>query len=213
MSARAQPIGDGDGREVSAVVLSLRDIQSEVIARRAARTLAAGATVMVESTTEGDLLRQMCAIAVSEGGYRFAWYGRPLDDPARTIAKVASAEAHRSYLDGLTISWGGGPYGLGPAGKALRSGTVAVVDDVGTQSWVPEWTTAVRAEGFRSIVGLPVYVEDHLDGVLTVYAPEPSRSTTAPPRSWASWRSCSATASSACGSVSRPRPHSTSAVC
>ena len=171
MSVQASPILDPQGN-VAVVVVALRDCQAEVQARRALLTLSLGGRVLMRAEHELQLLKQMCEIAVDEGGYRFAWYGRKTLDPDQSVAKLVSSEEHRDYLYDVDVSWGDNPRGAGPTGRAIRSERTVVTNDLRADERMKPWIEAVDAHGFRSSVALPVFVSGELDGALTVYAAE-----------------------------------------
>jgi PAS domain S-box-containing protein len=172
MSVRAKPIRDAAG-DISSSIVALRDCQAEVVARRAATALSAGNATLTRAVDELELLQEMCRIAVQEGGYLFAWYGRPVEDADRTVAKVATSREHQDYLDAVEISWGDGPLGQGPTGTVLRTGRTIVLEDIATRAEFAPWHGAAAAHGFRSAISLPVYVHGGLDGAFMVYAGEP----------------------------------------
>ncbi len=172
MSIHPQRALDVNGELVSLVV-SLRDHQSVVTLRRAAETLSAGTRLLVRAQNEDDLLNEMCQIAVDQGGYAFAWYGRRVNDLAHSVAKVAVSREHRDYLRVIDVSWADTVNGQGPLGRALRTGTTQVTGDFSVDlSFVP-WIQHTREHGFRSSIGLPVRVDGEVDGVFSVYASEP----------------------------------------
>lgn len=172
MSVHLQPVHDVSGSVLSLVV-SLRDHQNVVTLRRAARTLSAGSRLLVRAEHEDALLSEMCQIAVDEGGYVFAWYGRREDDVAHSISMAAASREHAEYLDGLEVSWADNPYGQGPLGRAMRTGVTQVAGDFAADVTYSPWLKQTRAHGFRSSIGLPVRVDGEIDGVLSVYAAEP----------------------------------------
>ena len=161
---------------VRLAVVSLRDVEEEMSERRASDTLSAGNALVARAEDEHVLLRDMCQIAVDEGGYRFAWYGRrsPLQvgGDARVVPVASSAEL-ADYLDGLVISTGGGPYSLGPTGVASTTGRTAVSGDLTTDPDCSPWSERALARGLHSLASLPVFVDGELDGILAVYAGEP----------------------------------------
>jgi len=171
MSFRAQPLLDADG-EVYRSVVTLRHVDAEVAERRAAATLATVSTILVRADDEHELLREACEAAVGDGGYLFAWYGRPLDDAERTVTVDAHAEAHAGYLEGIRVSWGDGPLGQGPAGRSIRTGAVAIVDDFEANPAYAPWRAAAHRHGFRSSIAIPVHIDDRVDGCFMVYAAE-----------------------------------------
>lgn len=158
---------------VSGAVIVLRDIQDEVLLRRAVTTLSSANAMLVRVHQEDELLRSMCDIAVDSAGYLFAWYGRPIDDDRKSVHSVAASAAHRGYLDEIEVSWGDGPLGQGPTGVSLRTGTMQIVADFAGELKFRPWLASATARGFRSSVSLPVFVDGALDGAFMVYAAEP----------------------------------------
>lgn len=172
MSVHPQPIIDDHG-DVSTVVIALRNCQAEVLARRALMTLSAGNRALVRAEHELELLHQMCEVAVADGGYAFAWYGRRVDDTRRTVAKVAMSDLHREYLDEVDVTWGDDPLGAGPAGRAIRLGQTIVTRDHRVEAAFQPWLDAANRHGLRSSVSLPVRIDSSMDGAFLVYATEP----------------------------------------
>jgi PAS domain S-box-containing protein len=115
----------------------------------------------------------MCQIAVDQGGYTFAWYGRRVNDDARSVAKVAVSREHRDYLNVIDVSWADTVSGQGPVGRALRTATTQVTGDFNVDLSFLPWIQHTREHGFRSSIGLPVLVDGEVDGVFSVYASEP----------------------------------------
>lgn len=177
MSMRAHPVsGDTDGRH--GVVVTLRDVEGEVLERRATDTLAAGNGLLAVVEDESALLEAMCETAVRVGGYAFAWYGRIVrsagqEGGTRAVVPVASSREGRGYLDDLVVRVDEGPWAEGVTGRAARSGVVAVEPDIEHAPNYAPWRDSARSFGFRSSACLPVVVDGRMDGVLTVYASEP----------------------------------------
>lgn len=171
MRARTEPLIE-DGQVVGAVI-ALTDVQEEVVARRAAQTLSVGNTILARATSEIELLESMCAVAVTIGGYQLAWYGRALDDAARSVAVIARNGEHSHHLDDVEITWSEEPSGQGPTGRALRSALTVSIDDYLANPDARGWRALALRNGFRSSISLPVFVHGHLDGVFAAYAPEP----------------------------------------
>jgi PAS domain S-box-containing protein len=173
MALRAQP-ALGPSGEVTGVIIGLRDCQSEVVAQRAAGTLAAGSQVLVRSEREQDLLFEMCQAAVDEGGYLLAWYARRVNDAQHSITKVASSTEHREYVDSIKVDWGSGPLGMGSLGTGMRTGEVVVLDDLLNGDHFAPWRKSWAEHGFRSSITLPVHVDGAVDGCWQLYAAEPT---------------------------------------
>jgi PAS domain S-box-containing protein len=143
-------------------------------AARALRTLSASGRVSVRATSEEQLLKDVCDVAVDVGGYRMAWVGYVLHDEAQSFLTVASAGFEEGYLDQIKASWGDNPRGQGPGGRAVRDGLPVVVHDTETDAgWTP-WRELSRTHGYRSVVAVPLAdPEGECFGMLGVYAAEP----------------------------------------
>ena len=171
MSIDPRPVYDAQG-EVASLVVGLRDHQNVVAHRKAAQTLSAGSRLLFRAEDEQALLSEMCQIAVEECGYEFAWYGRPVKDAQKSVAKVAMSLERHEYLDDLQVTWADDPYGQGPVGRAIRTGVAQVTGDFASDFSYSPWMNQTQAFGLRSSIGLPVQVDGVIDGVLSVYAAE-----------------------------------------
>lgn len=168
---RARPLVDTTGTVVGSVVAVRTHEKASVL--RALTTLSRGNGAIVRAVDEDTLLREICQTIVDTGEYRFAWYGRPVHDEARSVVPVAHSLDAADYLDRVSISWGDGPLGDGPTGRALRTGTAQITRDFLAEAAYAPWTDAARAHGFRCSISLPVRVDGEIDGALMVYAAEP----------------------------------------
>jgi len=169
--AQAQPIRDGAGNLVS-VAVTLRDIDREVINRRASATLSAGNAILVNARDEESLLIEMCQAIVDKGGYSFSWYGRAADDDEHCVLSVAMSRERGEFLDDISISWADTLLERDPTGTAIRDGEPVVVDDFAADQRTGPWKERAKQFGLRSAVSLPVRVDGVIDGVLNVYAEE-----------------------------------------
>lgn len=172
ISIRPRAIHDDQGA-VTSTVMSVRDVHAEVLARRALTTLSAGSRALIRANHELRLLIEMCEIATGEGGYACAWYARKVDDEHHTALKLASSVKNKDYLDAVTVEWGDGPLGQGPAGRAIRRGETVVLADLRNDEYFAPWLDAALEHNLRTAVALPVLVDSEVDGALLVYASEP----------------------------------------
>jgi len=177
--ATAPEASDGHGG-YGGMVVTLRDIEGEVLERRATDTLAAGNALLAVAEDESALLGSMCETAVDVGGYAFAWYGRWDRGPGGgnrssttgEVRPVASSHAARDYLADLEVRCDAGPLSQGTTGEAVRTGSTVVEPDLAGAPRYDPWHERAEEFGFRSCVSLPVRVGGAMDGVLTVYASE-----------------------------------------
>ncbi len=167
----AQPTRDGDGR-VNGAVVALRNCDDEIVSARALRTMTAGSRALIRERDPHSLLRQMCQVAVDEGGYALAWYGRKMFDDAKSVEVVTSSGGRESYMVNLTVSWGSGETSEGPAGRSIRLGQACAVNEVKTDPKFASWRDRALAQGFGSTVAIPVLVNGEIAGTWVIYALE-----------------------------------------
>jgi PAS domain S-box-containing protein len=172
MKARAQPTRDSDGR-ITGVVTALRNCDAEIITARALRTISAGSRILVREVDPAEMLHQMCQVAVDEGGYLLAWYGRRVDDEKKSVEVLAHSLGNESYLENLTTSWGDNDLGQGPTGRAIRLGQTCTSADIDTDVAFRPWRESALEHGFHSAASVPVVVNGQIDGAWQVYALEP----------------------------------------
>ncbi|MDO8389087.1 MAG: PAS domain S-box protein [Actinomycetota bacterium] len=164
----------GEAGDIVAVVVALRDCETEVVAQRARATLSAATGILLHADNEEALLSNMCQAAVDVGGYLLAWYGRAVHDAAKSIAPVAASRENASYLDEVRVSWGADDeLGRGPGGTSLRERRTVIVHDAQRAVSFHPWAATALAHGFRSSISLPVSVDGVIDGAFIVYAAEP----------------------------------------
>jgi hypothetical protein len=172
--ARLRPLRDSDGRITGAIVGWRETGETGSAAARAFATLAEGTRVLLRSTTEKDLLEQMCEAVCRTSGYTFAWYGQRIDDPQRSVRLLAVGGDDRGYTDSLQVTWGDGPTAQGPTGRALRTGRTQVVNDLATDPNFAPWRSAAMERGVECSVALPVWCDSEIHGAFMVYASQPN---------------------------------------
>lgn len=139
---------------------------------RALVTLSNGNQALMRSTTESELLHEICRVIVRDGGYRMAWVGLAENDPEKSI-RIAAAEGYdEGYLDGLKISWGETERGRGPTGKAIRTARAAVCRDAFSDPDFAPWREDALKRGYRASAVLPLVSDCVAIGALTIYAHE-----------------------------------------
>ena len=122
---------------------------------------------LVEAPDRRALERTVCERLASSSLYRFAWIGeRELDGDG--LAYRVSAGADEGYVADLSVDPGDGVDEPGPAARALRTGTVQVVN-VDEASFEP-WRAAAEARNVRSVAAVPLRHGETVYGVLAVYA-------------------------------------------
>jgi PAS domain S-box-containing protein len=141
--------------------------------RRAVRAFGACSGLIVRSTEESELLRQVCRLMVEEVGYRMAWIGVARDDPKKTVMPVAQHGFEDGYLEKARISWGDNERGRGPTGVAARTGDPVACRNMLTDPRLAPWRGEAARRGYASSIALPLKAAGESLGVLTIYAAEP----------------------------------------
>jgi PAS domain S-box-containing protein/putative nucleotidyltransferase with HDIG domain len=141
-------------------------------ANRALKTLSAGNEVLVHATSESELLRDVCRVAVEDGGYGVAWVGFAEHDLAKTVRIVAQYGNDEGYLGSTNITWADTEHGRGPTGAAIRTGTTHVNQNTRTNPKLAPWRDAALARSLLSSIAMPLNGASGTIGALTLYARE-----------------------------------------
>ena len=122
---------------------------------------------------EAALLTQVCRVAVDMGNYRMAWVGYARHDQAKSIEVMSHAGHDSGYLETIALSWREHSItGNGPAGQALRTGSVQQRGNISAATDF-FWRDAALARGYGSCIALPLIGERGAFGVLCLYGSEP----------------------------------------
>lgn len=128
------------------------------------------ALVRADSAEEID--RRVCAIISESAPYRFAWIGTHDREAGHVIPRAWAGPADE-YLDGIEITTGDEATAMGPTGTAVRTGEIAVAQDIVNDPDFEPWREVALDHGFRSSAAIPLLHEGTLHGVLNVYADRP----------------------------------------
>jgi len=125
------------------------------------------------ATDEGQLLHDICRIAVEVGGYRLAWVGYAENDAQKSVRFMACAGHHPDYLAAIRISWADDAAGRGPAGIAIRSGGAFAVQHIKDNPLFEPWRAKALEYGYQSVIALPLRWQVHTFGCLAILSAEP----------------------------------------
>jgi PAS domain S-box-containing protein len=129
--------------------------------------------VIALAEEDAGLMRDICRILVTEGGWRLAWVGMAEEGPTRRVRPVAQAGAEDGYLEAIRITWDESPTGRGPAGTAIRTGQPVVCQNLTTDPNFAPWRAEAIRRGYAAAISLPLRAETSMFGALTLYAAEP----------------------------------------
>ena len=113
------------------------------------------------------MLGEACQIAVCDGGFRMAWIGR-LNRETGQVRPVAEAGQVGNYPKKAHITLVG-PRSEGTTGTALRTGQVAVCNNIAADPTMAPWREAALALGYRASIALPLSVQNAVWGALNLY--------------------------------------------
>jgi HD-GYP domain-containing protein (c-di-GMP phosphodiesterase class II) len=175
------PIRNGSGVIVGTVVTA-RDVtlrkQAEVELRHTASALATLSAVnrsLVHAVDEDALLHAICQDIVEQSGYKMAWVGYAQHDEAKSIKIMAGSKGSEGYLATKHITWDETEFGMGPTGRAVRSGATEMCLDIAHDAQYLPWRSEAIKYGYASSISLPLFELNHeghpkVLGNLNVYA-------------------------------------------
>ncbi|MFA9414970.1 bacterio-opsin activator domain-containing protein [Natrinema sp. HArc-T2] len=128
---------------------------------------------VITTETRAELEQQVCDRLTGSDAYRFAWIGEVNPGSDRVTPKAA-AGVEEGYLDEIDVTVDEDERsGQGPAGTAIRTGQVQVMNDAQTDPQFEPWREPAHARGYRSSAAIPIIHEDLVYGVLGVYSSSP----------------------------------------
>ncbi|GAA0679974.1 bacterio-opsin activator domain-containing protein [Natronoarchaeum mannanilyticum] len=178
---RPLPFGDGEGR--CGVVRDItdrkereRELQQQRDRLEALNELDAVALditeAVVDQSTREEIERVVCESLASSDSYEFAWIAGV--DPSTQSIEPHVEVGVDGYLDGVSISVDPeDPTGQGPAGRAVQTHEIQVVDDALEDPTFEPWRDVAREYGYRSAAAVPITHEGSTYGLLGVYADQP----------------------------------------
>ncbi|WP_178917728.1 response regulator [Natronomonas gomsonensis] len=125
--------------------------------------------VLVRATARSEVDARVCEIISDAKPYQFAWIGE-YDAETRTVEPRNSAGIESDYLEAIEITVDESPTGRGPTGQAVRTGTIAVMQNIPEDPEYEPWRREALERGYRSSAAVPLAREGTLYGVLNVYA-------------------------------------------
>lgn len=119
-----------------------------------------------------ELYHGVCRIFVLAGNYKFAWIGL-VDSSNKIVKPLCSYGESPDYIENLDIRTDESPSGMGPTGTAVRSGKIVVSKDIAEDPEMIPFREKALKFGFRSSAAVPIYFENYVAAVLSVYSENP----------------------------------------
>ena len=133
-------------------------------------------TAIVRIRNRQELFEEACRIAVEHGGFGIAWIGM-LDRETLEIipAACAGVEADSLLAKSRNTARPDLPQGKGVVGRAIREKRAVFSNDLVTEPTPGgERRKEALRRGYRSVIALPLVVEDKAVGSLSLFAKEPN---------------------------------------
>ena len=140
---------------------------------RTLRTISLCNEKLIRATDESEFIKDVCRIAVTEGGYAFAWVGMAEKNEEKIVRVLAQDGSSDGYLDRVRITYGDEQTGRGPTGTAIRNGAPIILKDIHDPAYLP-WRKEAEKRGFNCSVALPLFVDGAIFGALTLYSTQPN---------------------------------------
>ncbi len=155
-------------------VITERKLAEDALRRanRAYRTLSDGNQALLRAESEPALLQSVCDAVVNAGGYSLVWVGFAEHDERKTVRPVAFAGHEAGFLNTTDMTWADTEAGQRPVGQAIRSGAPVAIEYLAKDVNPEAWHKAVLERGYKSMIALPIEVDDQIIGALSIYAAE-----------------------------------------
>ena len=136
---------------------------------------ARSSAALIRFSSFKELVAGVCEAIVGDDEYLLATAGLIEDGPGAPIRLIAGAGRASRYMDDLHLSWSAAyAEGLGPAGRAIRSGQPLIMQDAYDEPAFALWRQKALSFGIRSSVTVPFSRDGRPVGMLKVYAGRPN---------------------------------------
>ncbi len=136
-------------------VFSGRDISDRVSRENFLELLAAVNALAVRASNERELLTRVSEVLVDVGGYPLAWIGATSRTVEGDVDILAAAGAKDYLYEGIVSSRSKSRRGLGPAGRALRTGETQIMNDLSSAPNFAMWRQRAHDFKLASSVAIP----------------------------------------------------------
>ncbi|MEW5725589.1 MAG: PAS domain S-box protein, partial [Thermodesulfobacteriota bacterium] len=147
-----------------------RAVMALRIANRALLALSACNQAMVRSTSEEDLIEEVCRIMVEVGGYQNAWVGYVEPGPPQRIVPVRQGGVRLAHLENGAFEVIENESGGCPAMAAALTGRPALSNNVSFEENIGPCRREAIEKGFASVLAVPLKYFDKVFGILAVYS-------------------------------------------
>ena len=127
---------------------------------------------LVRANNEKDLLRGLCELIVTEGGYSLAWVGLRGQEDETALKPAEKFGDDKGYLDEEIKLGTDTVLQQRPEEACIRSGKPVVINDILNDFAYASWRNEAARCGFISIASLPLHIGNKTFGCLNINATE-----------------------------------------
>ena len=155
------------------VKISEREVAEKEILRlnRLYAVLSGTNHTIVRARDRETLFKNICRVAVEQGGFRMAWIGL-IDEESGMVKPVTWYGENNGYLDSIRVSVLEVPEGMGPTGSAIRDSHYYICNDFINDERTAPWHEKGLERGFLSSAAIALTLKNKVIGALTIYAGE-----------------------------------------
>ena len=128
---------------------------------------------IITATDELSLLQYICRVIIEVGKYRYSWIGYTEQNGRQCLHPVAQAGFSEAGREAPLIKWGDAIQGISIINTAIRTGKHAVCNNTLEDPSYEAWRKEAVELGYRSMISLPLVIDNHFIGMLNIYAEKP----------------------------------------
>lgn len=121
---------------------------------------------VLEGVNIDVILDRACAVVADVFGFPLVWIG--MKEPDGRVSPRAHAGQGAEILKDIDVRWDSGPQAEGPAGRAIATGEIQVVD-ISEESFSP-WRERLEGYGYKAVAAVPLTVEARTIGCFVLDA-------------------------------------------
>ncbi len=137
---------------------------------RALKTISACNSVLIRSSSESELVDEICKIIIEVGGYYFTWIGLLNSPEEKFITPAASYGHNEGYLNVLVSSLKEGKNLSSPFLRAISEKKVQITKNIFESNDFALWKDEALKRGYASAVFFPLTSHDMILGALCIYS-------------------------------------------
>jgi two-component system NtrC family sensor kinase len=173
MVSRVIDSGDQEERPAqSDVALQTTDAHETELekAQRMLRMVCRCNQVLFRTTNKIELLNEICASAVKEGGYLMAWIGLAGPHDKSLVHPVAWYNVDKKYRESIIVRVAQSNQGKGPMGATLQTKAPTIAQNILNNPALESLHESASLMGYSSFVILPLTSKDRVIGLFKIYS-------------------------------------------